>query len=438
MDIGRSLRAALAKFTGAMVVDDKAVKELCKEIQRILISSDVNVRLVFELTKKIEKKALDSNVLRGLNPREHVVKIVYDELVALMGPVHSPVLKPHKILLLGLYGSGKTTTAGKLANFYKSRGLSVALICCDVDRPAAFEQLEQIAKTAGAKFYGIKNEKDVKKILDYSLAACKEDIIIVDSAGRSALEEDLIEQLKKITEYFLPDEKFLVISADLGQIAGKQTEEFHKAIGITGVIITKLDGSGKGGAAISAVAASNSKVVFIGTGEKLDAFEPFNPTKFIGRLLGFPDLEALLEKIKKISEESKKPLEEPEKLTLDVFFEQLKAAKKLGPLSSVFSMLGAADMPQELIKVSEEKIKKYEAILSSMTKKERANASLLKKEHSRISRIARGAGVSEKEVQELLSHFEKVEKMYSQFKHNRGFRKKLEKLLKSQNFDFKF
>ncbi|MCX8194538.1 MAG: signal recognition particle receptor subunit alpha [Candidatus Micrarchaeota archaeon] len=437
MDLGRSLRAALAKFTGAPIADEKAVKSLCRELQRVLISSDVNVKLVFELTKKIESRALDSKLAKGLSLREHVVKVVYEELSLLMGEKYEPSLKPHKILLLGLYGSGKTTTAGKLAHFYKSRGLSVAMVSCDVDRPAAYEQLEQVARQSGAAFYGIKGERDVKRIIAEASRRWKEDIIICDSSGRSAFEEPLVEQLKEINKEFLPDEKFLVISADIGQIAGKQAEQFHQAVGLSGVIITKMDGSGKGGGALSAVAASKAKVAFIGTGEKMDALEPFDSQKFVGRLLGFPDIGTLIEKVKKIAEEEKLPETAEEKLTLRVFYEQLKAAKKLGPLSSVFSMLGAADMPQEVVRTSEEKLKKFESIINSMTPQEREDASLFRKQKSRIERVARGSGTSEAEVRELLAQFERVNNLFNQVKKNRGMRKRIEKMLQGSGLDLK-
>ena len=435
MDLGRSLRQALSKFTGAPVADEKAVKALCRELQRVLISSAVNVGLVFPLTKKIEARALDSNLAKGLSMREHVVKVVYEELSAMMGERYEPSIRPHKVLLLGLYGSGKTTTAGKLAHFYKTRGLSVALVSCDTDRPAAFEQLQQVAKMSGSAFYGLKGENDIRKIISDSSAKWKEDVIIVDSAGRSAFDANLIEQLKLINSVVQPDDKFLVISADIGQVAGKQAAEFHGAVGLTGVIITKLDGSGKGGGALSAVSESKAKVAFIGVGEKMDALEPFDAQKFVGRLLGFPDIGALMEKVKKIAEEEKLPEAMPDKLTLRVFYEQLRAAKKLGPLSGVFSMLGAADLPSDLVKTSEDKRKRFETIINSMTPAEREDATLLRKSRSRLERVAKGAGAKPEDVRELLTQFEKVEGMFSQFKHNRGFRKRMEKMMKGMGVD---
>ncbi|NYZ79268.1 signal recognition particle receptor subunit alpha [Candidatus Micrarchaeota archaeon] len=248
MDLGAGLRKALARITGAAIVDEKAVAELVKELQRVLISNDVNVKLVFELSKRIQDKALKEKPAGGIGAREHVVKVVYDELTALMGEKHEPKLGKQKILLLGLFGSGKTTSTAKLAKFYRDRGLSIGLICCDTYRPAAYEQVEQLAHKTGVPFYGIKGERDVKKILKEGLEQFRDkDVIIVDSSGRDAFDEELQKELRGINEVLKPDEKFLVVSADIGQVARKQAEEFNKSVGVTGVLVTKMDGSGKGG-----------------------------------------------------------------------------------------------------------------------------------------------------------------------------------------------
>lgn len=434
MDLGRGLRNALAKITGAPVVDEKAVKELVKELQRVLISSDVEIKLVSELSKRIEKKALEKEALKGLSPREHVIRVVYDELVSFMGERHDPKLEKQRMLLIGLYGSGKTTSVAKIAHFFKKKGLSVGVICCDVDRPAAYEQLEQLSKQVGAPFYGMKGEKDVGRIIRDAVGRAKEDVLILDSSGRSGFDEKLMEQLKLINDAFHPDEKLLVISADIGQVARRQAEQFNEAVGIGGVILTKFDGSGKGGGALTAVASSSSKMTFIGTGEKLDDFEIYDAKKVVGRLLGFPDIETLLEKVKEISKEEKVPPPE-EKLTIKSFYDQLKAARKLGPLSKVFSLLGAPDMPRDILHQSEEKLKKFEVIINSMTKAEREDASLLRKDRGRIERIAKGSGTTVEEVRELLRQFEKVKKMMEAFKKDRGFRKKVEKMLGGRKLD---
>ncbi len=429
VDLGRGLRNALAKITGAAIVDEKAVKELVKELQRVLISHDVNVKLVFEMTKNIQKRALDAEAIKGLSTREHVVKVVYDELANLMGEKHEPQLEKQKILLCGLYGSGKTTTCGKIVHYFKSKGLSCSIVCADVDRPAAYEQVEQIARQVGAPFYGMKGEKDATKIVKDAMKKAKEDVIIVDTSGRSGLDDSLVGELKSINEVFQPDEKYLVLTADIGQVAGRQAEAFNNAIGITGVIITRMDGSGKGGGALTAIAKTDAKASFIGAGEKMDDFEVFDAQRYVGRLLGFPDLEALMEKVKSISEEQKMPDLE-EKLTLKTFYEQLKAAKQLGPMKKVMSMMGMSDLPEDAVNQSEDKLKKFEVIISSMTEEERENASLIKKNRSRMERIATGSGCKPDEVRELISQFEKVEKMMNSFKKNRGLRKKLEKMMK--------
>ncbi len=432
MDLGAGLRKALAKITGAALIDEKSVKELIKELQRVLIANDVEVKLVFELSKRIEKEALDRKQLKGVNTKEHVVKVVYDELTKLMGEKHEPKLGKQRILLLGLYGSGKTTSVGKLAHFYKKSGLSVGVVCCDTDRPAAYEQLEQVAKGAKAVFYGQKGEKDSVKIAKDAMGKAEEDVLIFDSAGRNAFNNDLKEELKGIDAVVKPDERFLVVSADIGQVAGRQANEFNSAVPVTGVIITKLDGSGKGGGALSSVATTGSQVSFIGIGEKLGDFEVFDAKKYVGRLLGFPDLESLIEKVKEISEqEDIKPDQMmDEKFTVKTFYEQLKAAKKLGPLKNVFGMLGMVDIPKDLMEQSEEKLKNYEVIIASMTEEERENADLIKKNKSRLERIAKGSGTKPEDVKELLSRFGQMEKMLKAFKHNRGFRKKMEQFMK--------
>jgi len=428
--LGRKLREALGKLTGRAYVDEAAVKSLIKDLQRVLIASDVNVKLVLELSKKIEKRALEAEQLRGLSLKEHVMKVVYEELVNLMGESYSPRLDKHKILVCGLFGSGKTTSAAKLGHFYKTKGLSVGLVGADVDRPAAQEQLEQLAKQVGAKFYTIKGEKDASKIVEKALKETKEDVLIVDSAGRSAFDDGLVAELKGIHDELKPDEVYLVLSGDIGQVAGKQAEQFNAAVPLSGVIVTKMDGSAKGGGALSAVAAAGTKIAFIGLGEKMGDMQVYNAEKFVGRLLGVPDIEGLMEKIKEATKDQEIKEVDMEQLTIESFYEQLKAAKKMGPLGNVFSMLGANDVPKEMVQQGEAKMKQYEAMINSMTKAEKKNPSLLKQNKARLERIAAGSGTSEKDVREFLAQFDKMEKMMNKFKHDRGFRRKLEKMMK--------
>ncbi|MGC8547894.1 MAG: signal recognition particle receptor subunit alpha [Candidatus Micrarchaeia archaeon] len=433
MDLGESLRRAIAKLSGATLIDSKTIKEFNNELQKALISADVDVDLVLELTKKIEAAALKEKIPSGVSAKEYITNMVYNELVSLLGgsSAYSPELSPKRILLMGLYGSGKTTTAAKIAKFYQDRGLSSALIACDVSRPAAYEQLEQLAEQAGVAFFGIKGEKDVGKIINAALSELKgKKVLICDTSGRNALDSELIGELKKINEAFKPSESFLVVSADTGQVAGRQAREFNNAVKITGVIVTKLDGSGKGGGALSAVHAANAQIAFIGTGEKLDALELYNAEKFVGRLLGMPDIGELVEKVNKaVKEANIKPEElETEELNFNTFYAELKAMGKMGPLKSIAGTLGLVDLPKDLMDQSEEKMKKYKAIIDSMTNEERNDERLLS-QPGRIKRIAKGSGVSEQDVRRLISDFNKMKKLYAQFKNDRSLRKRFSGLM---------
>lgn len=435
MDLGKGLRDAFRALSGSAIVDERAVREFLRQIQRVMIANDVPIKLVFSLTKNIEKKVFDENAPKGLSLKEQVVRAVYAELTSIMGEKYEPVLAKRKILLMGLFGSGKTTTAGKIAAYYKTRGLSVALIAADTDRPAAYEQLEQLAKKSGAKFFGIKDEKDVKKILDYAMPKISEDIVIVDSAGRSGFDEKLVEQLKEIERIFAPQEKILVMSGDIGQVAGRQAKQFHEAVGLSGVMLTKMDGSGKGGGALAACHEAGVKILFIGTGEKMEDLRPFDSAKFVGNLLGFADFESLIGKIQQVAKEEQLEQEDFEELDLETFYKQMKAAKKMGPIGSVLGMMGVHDLPKDALKASEERLKKYEAIISAMTKKERKDAGLFRKQKTRLERVAKGSGSSEKEVRELLTQFEKLSGLVGGVKKNRGLRKRLEKMMGGKNID---
>ena len=431
MDLGEGLRKAISRLTGATVIDSKTIREFNKELQKALISADVEVELVFALTKKIEAEALRSDMPQGVSQRDYITNIVYEELTKLMGSSYEPEIKPKRILLAGIYGSGKTTTAAKLAKFYQDRGLGVGLICCDVSRPAAYEQLETLAKQANASFYGIKGEKDVRKIVRQGIAEFKgKKVIICDSSGRSGMDEELIEELKEINSEFKPDERLLVINADIGQVAGRQAREFDKAVRLTGVIVTKLDGSGKGGGALSAVSTANTNVMFIGTGEKLNMLELYDSKKFVGRLLGIPDLESLILNVQEAIKTSGLKAEDvnTDELTFDSFYNQMKAMSKMGPMKNVLGMMGLSDVPKDALETGEAKLKKYEYIISSMTKAERKNEKLLR-DGKRIERIAKGSGTTEKDVRGLISDFNKMKKMADMFKNDRTMKKRLSKFM---------
>ncbi len=431
MDLGEGIRKAISRLTGATIIDSKAIREFNKELQRALISADVEISLVASLTSKIEDAALREKLPPGVSPKDYITNMVYDELVRLMGKSYEPEARPKRILMLGLYGAGKTTTAAKLAKFYQDRGLSVGMIACDVNRPAAYEQLETLAKQANAGFYGIRDEKDVGRIVREGLREFKgRKAISCDSSGRSAFDSELVAQLRKINEEFAPDEKVLVINADTGQVAGRQAAEFDRAVKITEVVVTKLDGSGKGGGALSAVSAAHVRISFVGTGEKLNALEPYDSKKFVGRLLGIPDIESL---IKNVNEAVKEANIKPEELaaeTLDfqTFYTQLKAMAKMGPMKNMLGMMGLNDVPKEVTETGEAKLKRYEAIIGSMTPQERKEERLVR-EHSRIARIANGSGTTEKDVKGLLTDFAKMRKFYTMFKNDRNLNKNLSKFM---------
>ncbi len=421
----------MKRISGSPIVDEELLKSSIRELQRTLLSADVNVKLVFEISRRIESKMKSPDIPPGVPQSEYFVKAVYDELVSLMGSVFVPEIRPQRILLVGTYGHGKTTTSAKLAKFYSKRGLSAAIITTDTWRPAAYEQVEQLAERVGVPMFGIKGEKDAVKILRQGLEKLgSHELLIIDSAGRDSLNEELISEAKELSAMLKPDQKFLVLGADMGQTAGKQAREFNDAIGLTGVIVTRMDSSAKGGGALSACAEAHVPITFIGTGEKPEDIEPFDPKKYVSRLLGFPDLGALLEKVKEAAEEgdiSPEELMEGE-FTLAKFYKQLEATRKMGSLSKIFEQLGlGAKIPPELMEQSEEKMRAYKFIIDSMTKGERDEPGIISS--SRIRRIAAGSGRPEREVRELLKQFNATKKMFKKFKKGKRLPRSLSKMI---------
>jgi len=433
MNLAEGIRNALAKLTGKSIIDESTIKSMIKDIQRALILSDVNIELVYKLSKEIEKRAKTEKPPVGRTMAEHIHAIVYEELTKIMGEGRKLELKPQRIMMLGLFGSGKTTQIGKLSHYLMKRGMSVGVIAADMMRPAAYEQLEQLSKQVGCSFYGKKGAKSTDVVRE-GLQKLKNDIIIIDTSGRDALDDELIKELKEIDEIAKPDEKILVMSADIGQIAKQQAEEFNNAVGLTGVIITKMDGSGKGGGALTACGVAGVKILFIGVGEKIDDIEEFKPEKFVGRLLGVPDFEALMEKIKAAAPEG---IEEvPEELNIETFYKQLKAARKMGPLKGVFETMGMVNVPKEVLEQGEQKMDLYEAIINSMTKAERKNPDLIRKQPSRIDRISKGSGVPPAVIKEFISQFGKMKKIYERLQKNKGMQKNLMKMFKGKGLGF--
>ncbi len=423
--LSESLRNALQKVAKSIFVDDTLVNGLAKELQRALLQSDVNVKLVFQLSESIKQRVLKEETPGGLTKREHLIKVVYEELVKFLGGEEGQIdtsAKPSMIMLTGLFGSGKTTTAGKLARYLSKRGLKTAMVQLDAYRPAALDQLQQLGRQIGVPVFGNKNKKDPLK----TYKSCENDLkkfdaVIVDTAGRDALSTDLISELKAVAAAVKPKENLLVISADIGQAAERQAKAFHDACKITGVIITKLEGTAKGGGALSACAVSGAPIKFIGVGEKIEDIEKFNPKGFVSRLLGMGDIEALLEKAQEaITEEEAKDMSEKflkGDFTLLDLYEQMSAIRKMGPIAKVMEMVpgfGQLKLPKDMLEIQEDKLKKWKFAMDSMTKKELEDPDTITSE--RIDRIAKGSGISSSEVKELLKQYRQSKKVVKMFK----------------------
>ena len=429
--LGEGLRAALRKIAKAGYVDKVVVDELVKDIQRALLSADVDVKLVFELTKKIKKRALDEKPAKGTTAREHIVKVVYEELVGLIGKKPEISLKPGRILFIGTYGVGKTTSIGKIARFYQKKGLKPALIGCDVHRPASMDQLMQIGEQINIPVYAPKKEKDPFKIAKEGIEKFekKNDLLIFDSSGRSSLDKELADELKKLGEIVKADEVLLAIPADIGQAAKEQAKGFHELVGITGILLTKMDATARGGGAITGCAVTGASVKFIGTGEKMDALEVFDPERFISRLIGWGDIQALVEKAKEAIEPEKaeKMAERmmSGRFTLDDFFSQIESMGKMGSLKGVMDMIpgmGGMKLPKGMdLDKQEGKMKKWKFAIQSMTKKEREDPSIINS--SRISRISKGSGVPESDIRELLKNYKQSKKMMKMMGGGKGMKR---------------
>ncbi|MEM5812592.1 MAG: signal recognition particle receptor subunit alpha [Candidatus Aenigmatarchaeota archaeon] len=422
--LGDSLKQAFRKIAGLGIVDRQAVDVIVRDIQRALLQADVDVSLVAELSGKIRKSVLESKPPAGLTLREYFIKILYEEIVRFLGAEGGEIqLKPQKILLIGLFGCGKTTTAGKLGRWFKVRGMSVGLVACDTHRPAAQEQLRQIGNNLDIKVYS--EGKNPEEIAKKAISMAREDVLIFDSAGRDALDRELAKELENLGKIIDPQEVILVIPADIGQAARKQAEEFNRLVGITGIIVTKLDGTAKGGGALAASVASGARVKFIGVGEKPEDFEMYDPKRFVSRLIGYGDLQGLLEKAREtgITEESAKKIVEG-RFTLNDFIEQVSAMQKMGPLSKIAEMIpgiSGLKIPKDMLDVEQEKMKKWVHIINSMTPAEREDPEIIK--HSRIVRIARGAGVKEQDVREVLKYYKQVQKFMKIAKGGKGLKR---------------
>ena len=442
--LSSSLRETLRKISGSTYIDSETIKDVVKDVQRALLKADVNVKLVLELSSRLEKRASEEKPPAGMTSQDYMIKIIYEELLALLGEPSGLRIEPQTVMLVGLYGQGKTTSAGKLAKFFHRKGLNVGLIAADVHRPGAYDQLEQLAKSISIPFYGERGNKNPEQIIRNGMEKFREmQVKIIDTSGRDSLNDDLIKEIRGIKERFKPDEVLLVMDATVGQQAGNQAKTLNEATGITGVIITKMDGTGKGGGALSAVAQIHSPVYFIGTGEHIDDLEIFNPKKFLSRLLGLGDLETLMEAFKdtQISEEEAE--ESMNKLMSGKFnlkdmydiwekFAQPGLMRKMFDALPLAKIPGAAKIGDQDIDTAQSKLQHYRVIMDSMTFNELEDPDLINSK--RIARISRGSGRSEEEIRGLLREFKAMKKNVKAMKGNRGFKKLLKNQIRGGNF----
>ncbi|MBI5377157.1 MAG: signal recognition particle protein, partial [Thaumarchaeota archaeon] len=377
------LRAVLKKIVNSSGIDEALIKELAKDIQRALLQSDVNVKLVFEITKNLEQRSLNEAPPPGLSRKDHIVKILYDELAKLIGVEEKQFSfqpgKLNKVLMLGIQGSGKTTITAKLSKFLTKQGYRVAVVGADAYRPGALTQLKTMCEKANVEVYGEENNKDSPQIVKNGLKHFENsslDIILIDTAGRHKEEKDLLDEMIQISKVAQPDLALLVIDGTIGQQCYNQAEAFHKTVPVGGIVITKLDSSAKGGGALAAAAATGAQIMYIGTGERIDDLEKFSPTRFVGRLLGLGDIQALLDMAKRLEsegdEERLKRISHG-KMNMEDFYFQIEEATRAGGLKSIMeNMPGFSGMVKEdQLDQQEERMQKWRYIIQSMTKQEK-------------------------------------------------------------------
>ncbi|ELY65203.1 signal recognition particle protein Srp54 [Natrinema versiforme] len=426
-DLGSSLRGTLDKLRGKSRLSEEDIEEIVKEIQRSLLSADVDVSLVMELSDNIKERALEEEPPAGTPARDFVLRIVYEELVDLIGDSTELPLEEQTILLAGLQGSGKTTSAAKMAWWFSTKGLRPAVIQTDTFRPGAYDQAEEMAERAEVDFYGDPDSEDPVEIAREGLEETSDaDVHIVDTAGRHALEDDLIAEIEEIEDVVDPDTSLLVLDAAIGQGAKDQAQQFDESIGIDGVVITKLDGTAKGGGALTAVDQTDSSIAFLGTGEEVQDVERFEPDGFISRLLGMGDLSQLAERVERAMEQTDMEEEDwdPEDMlqgqfTLNDMQKQMEAMNNMGPLDQVMDMIpgiggGIKDqLPEDAMDVTQERMQTFTVIMDSMTEAEKEYPKAIGA--SQIQRIARGSGTEEEQVRELLQQYKMMERTMKQF-----------------------
>jgi signal recognition particle subunit SRP54 len=431
------MSAALRNLSGVGKLSEANMAEALKEVRQALLGADVHFKVAREFVKRVETQCVGQEVLKTVTPGQQVVKIIQDELALLLGKGDTELedKKPLRIMMVGLHGSGKTTSSGKLARYLaKKRNYHPALIACDVYRPAAIDQLETLAKAENCTFYADRESKDVVKIGKRGLEAAKAadaNLIIFDTAGRLQVDGDLIKEIQTLKKAIQPDEILLVADAALGQEAVNVAKHFHEAVTCTGIILTKLDGDARGGAALSMKAITDLPIKFMGIGEKADEFEVFHPDRVASRILGMGDVVSLVEKAQDNIDEAEaaRMAEKMRKaeFNLEDFLKQMQQVKKMGSLGSIMGMMpGMSGM--EVGDAEEKKMARTEAIILSMTQQERQKPRLLK--GSRLRRVANGSGVQVRDVNALLKQFGQMQKMMKMMRGGKG--RKMMQAMKSQ------
>ena len=422
-NLGNRFQDIFKKIRGHGKLSETNIKDALREVKMSLLEADVNYKVVKDFTNKISEKAIGTEVIRGVNPAQQFIKLVNDELVELLGGTSSKLTKglrnPTIIMLAGLQGAGKTTFAAKLANFLKKQNEKLLLVGVDVYRPAAIKQLQVLGQQIGVDVYSEENSKDVVGIATRAIEKAKEinaTYMIVDTAGRLHVDETLMEELKELKKAIKPQEILLVVDAMIGQDAVNLAESFNNALSVDGVILTKLDGDTRGGAALSIKAVVGKPIKFIGVGEKFNDIEIFHPDRLVSRILGMGDVVSLVEKAQEVIDENEaKSLEEKiksQKFDLNDFLKQLQTIKRLGSLGGILKLIPGMPKIDDLAP-AEKEMKKVEAIIQSMTKEERKKPDILKA--SRKIRIAKGSGTEVSDVNKLLKQFDQMKSMMKMF-----------------------
>ena len=434
------LQEITRKIRGKARITESDLKEMLREVKLALLEADVNYKIVKEFISTIEQKALGQDVIKSLTPGQQVVKIVKDEMIELLGgtesQIHFTPNPPTIIMLVGLQGSGKTTTAGKLANILRKQGKKPLLVACDVYRPAAIKQLQVVGGQLNIPVYANENSKDVVKIarqgIDVAISKLN-DVVILDTAGRLHIDEELMEELKNVKLSVKPHEILLVVDSMTGQDAVNVAEKFNEALGIDGVVLTKLDGDTRGGAALSVKKVTGRPIKYAATGEKLSDIEVFSPDRMTSRILGMGDVLSIIEKAEEaITEEDAIQLEKQLKkkeLDLDDYLIQIRQMKKMGSFSSILKLIPGMNQFKD-IKIDDKEFDKIEAIICSMTKQEKKNTKLLNA--SRRQRIAKGSGTTVQDINKFIKSFEATQLMMKKMQNNKGGMKKL---MNSMNLD---